>query len=294
METNSDKKNKVEKISDKITSHSIEEEIGKLKGFNFNQYSEDRNNLIKLWIKMQMSSNTNEVKRKFIKESVKLVVDNFYQAVSLDCYPQNDTEQIFGMKGDSIINDIEDLPVDRAVIGAWIQLFQDKIIEKSQLYDALLNGNLPEFFKQSLRKYIDSDHEYYFNKNCSRVYENFSQINWDIDAHIIIKEIYSLPDINVHQFRKIKYQGIFEIAFGFDKLNGFFLSVFDPVMKYNKNYSKNLKEISKCIDMVGDGDGCYLSLHTGDMGFGKKDDIKDMKILWEKYEIQKEYIDLIN
>jgi hypothetical protein len=74
---------------------------------------------------------------------------------------------------------------------AYLFKVNNKIVEKSQLEEALLNGSLPKILKESLKKYIDS-YEQYINRYCSIVYEKFSEIKWDVDAHNLIKEIYDM------------------------------------------------------------------------------------------------------
>jgi hypothetical protein len=41
--------------------------------------------------------------------------------------------------------------------------------------------------------------------------------------------------------------------------------------------------------MTGSGGGTYISIHTGEIGFGKRVSIEGMKTFWKMYGVGEEY-----
>lgn len=64
----------------------------------------------------------------------------------------------------------------------------------------------------------------------------------------------------------------FHIAYGFDKVEGVFLSVYDDRLGYDPNASDEINNVFAESPRYGleSGEGCYLDLYTGDIGIGIK------------------------
>ena len=74
------------------------------------------------------------------------------------------------------------------------------------------------------------------------------------------------------QMKQSRYeikQGPIQVAYGWDCMNGYFLSVFDQRLECKSEGSKEANKISEKIG-VGDGGGSYFDLHTGQNGYGFK------------------------
>lgn len=62
------------------------------------------------------------------------------------------------------------------------------------------------------------------------------------------------------------------ISYGYDESTGVFLSAYDNRLKYNRNASDEINNVFQNCGVFGlaSGDGAYLDLHTGDIGYGIK------------------------
>lgn len=82
------------------------------------------------------------------------------------------------------------------------------------------------------------------------------------------------------------------IAYGYDAITGVFLSVCDDRLKYNRNLSDEINNVFQNCGVLGlsSGDGAYLDLHTGDVGFGIKASWSVMNEYLKRYGAPRNHI----
>lgn len=91
--------------------------------------------------------------------------------------------------------------------------------------------------------------------------------------------------------RKEYSQGSIQIAFGYDSITGYFISVYDARLQVNKEDGTDFDDIRYAISP--DGSGAYLAAHTGSQGIGKRVSHSAMEKLWESYEVGDEGMRLL-
>ena len=79
----------------------------------------------------------------------------------------------------------------------------------------------------------------------------------------------NMKKYNMKQSRHEIKQGPIKVAYGWDSMNGYFLSVFDERLECKKYACEEANNISEKIG-VGDCGGSYFDLHTGENGYGFK------------------------
>lgn len=83
------------------------------------------------------------------------------------------------------------------------------------------------------------------------------------------------------------------IAYGYDKMTGVFLSVYDDRLKYDPNASdeiNNFLENSSPVSGLMSGDGSYFDLHTGQFGLGMKASWPVMSEYLKRYGVPQDRI----
>jgi len=78
-------------------------------------------------------------------------------------------------------------------------------------------------------------------------------------------------------------QGAIEIAYGWDPVTGYFLSVIDQRLAWSANGSDAVNDVTEKVNP--DGGGGYFDLHTAAIGFGHKVDRSTLVYFLEKYGV---------
>jgi hypothetical protein len=81
------------------------------------------------------------------------------------------------------------------------------------------------------------------------------------------------------------------VAYGHDQFTEVFLSVYDERLKFNESDSDEVNSLlDKCYE---GGNGAYLDLHTGMVGFGHKVSKATMEVFFRRFRVPEEHIRLL-
>lgn len=82
------------------------------------------------------------------------------------------------------------------------------------------------------------------------------------------------------------------ISYGYDESSGVFLSAYDNRLKYKRDASDEINNVFQNCGTLGleSGDGAYLDLHTGDIGFGIKASWPVMSEYLKRYGVPRNHI----
>ncbi|KIM78598.1 hypothetical protein PILCRDRAFT_11064 [Piloderma croceum F 1598] len=83
-------------------------------------------------------------------------------------------------------------------------------------------------------------------------------------------------------------QGAIEIAYGWDHVTGYFISVVAKRLSWSENSTSEVNAVVEAIS--ADGGGSYLDLHTGSFGFGQKVNTATILSLWDAYGAAAEHV----
>jgi hypothetical protein len=78
------------------------------------------------------------------------------------------------------------------------------------------------------------------------------------------------------------------IAYGFDKITGLFLSIYDKRLEWEEDNTDEINAI--CEKISEDGGGCYLSMYTSGIGFGHKVNKETIIQFMKKYNVNQEHL----
>ena len=80
------------------------------------------------------------------------------------------------------------------------------------------------------------------------------------------------------------------VAYGVADNSGVFLSVYDSRLKYDPKQSHQVNAVTESFQS---GEGCYLDLHTGPIGFGQRVDDDTMATYLRRFGASEDQITML-
>jgi hypothetical protein len=205
-------------------------------------------------------------KREMAMKVLNQVVPEFFKAVQLDCYPHETVDLIFGIQEHkNSETSLSQFEIGVLVYGTWQGLIINQIVEPGKVIEALIEGKLPSYFKEAALTFYNKKKGKMNNYLVNLIKRGFDNIIWDTVFHNSIKKMSSLKVSKQRRF-EIKSDHI-TFAYGWDKCNGYFISVFDKRLEWKEGASDEVNSITVKIGVM-DGGGSYFDLHTGSNGYG--------------------------
>lgn len=80
------------------------------------------------------------------------------------------------------------------------------------------------------------------------------------------------------------------IAYGWDHVTGYFLTVLDNRISYQNNMPDTILKVVEKFD--AEQSGRYVDMHTGPVGYGHRVDVATMMYFWRQYGAKEEHVKL--
>ena len=157
------------------------------------------------WNNIQVSSDEEEIQSKSVcnKKAVKAMVDVFWHAMDADSYPPEHMEKTFGIEmGSPNIapfrlhgsNNLEEqtknylatMPLGKLMFCVWTDLRKQGMVKKKAMVEALLEGTLPQMFRNLCQTECKWSYSKYVAELVRR--DEWDNISWDRRTHVRLSE----------------------------------------------------------------------------------------------------------